>query len=118
MNTEPPEERIDILTYLQNSAPAKVQTIPHSLRTARSHWQRTEVYTSHGCRYVRYRWGKGSESWGYLHISGGAANTELVHSRKSHIDQLIMGGASLDEIKRTIAGWENAKAGRKKGNAE
>lgn len=107
------EPRLDVMTYLAQTAPEPKPDIPHSPTVSRSHWQRTEIYSSHGCRYCRFRWGKGSETWGYLHISGGDANTPLVQQRQQTIDEMIRAGASLEEIKRTIAGWSNAKPGRK-----
>lgn len=97
--------------------------IPHSvkrrlpgsvaLNSAPSVWMRTESYSSHGFRYARFRWGKGSETWGYVHIAGGLCSTELVQARRSQIDQLIAAGASLDQILALLRGWENARSGRK-----
>jgi predicted GIY-YIG superfamily endonuclease len=83
-------------------------------RPDRPMWQRTEIYTSHQIKYVRYRWGKGRENWGYLHIPGGDAQSELVKQRRSLVDAAIASGLSVEEIKKMMLPWAAAAVGRKR----
>lgn len=76
-------------------------------------WHKTEIYTSHGVKYARYRWGNKGTTWGYIHINGGAAADRVVRDRRAVIDRAIAAGAELVEIQQLIAGFAAARAGRK-----
>lgn len=82
------------------------QPHPDSKNSAlpRNLWMRTELYSSHQIKYVRFRWGKGRQTFGYLHISGGDCTNPLVQQRQALVDRLIREQASIDQIKKTIAG--------------
>lgn len=121
MNTSEREDLPTVLEVLgelaKNSALPKtgrLEKIPHSRKP--TYWKRTEIYTSHQIKYVRFRWGKGRESWGYLHISGGCCTNPVVQQRRKAVDEAIAAGQSLEAIKKLIASWDNAKPGRKPGN--
>lgn len=115
---------VEVHSILDVIAEIDSRLIPHSpemssaliapINSAPSSWMRTEAYMSHGIRYARFRWGKGSESWGYVHIAGGSCSSELVQLRRRAVDQLIGSRASLDQILALLRIWENARAGRKK----
>lgn len=98
---------------VQNSASAHSQRRDNSA-SSRHVWMTTHTYTSHGIRYARFCWGKGSETWGYVHIAGGESTTELVQSRRKSVDDLIRAGATLIEILELLRSFENQPAGRKK----
>jgi hypothetical protein len=92
-----------------NQSSAKTPGPPVATR----HWQRTEVYSSGGTAYARYRWGKGSESFGYVHIAGGAAAHPAVLARRAQVDEAISGGRSLLEILDLLRSFGEAQRGRK-----
>lgn len=91
-------------------ASAKIPLEPAPTRQ----WQRTEMYQSGGTRYARYRWGRGSESFGYVHIAGGAAEHPIVLARRRQVDEAIVAGRSLLEILLILRGFSEAKRGRKR----
>lgn len=76
-------------------------------------WMRVETYTSSGETYARFRWGKGRDTFGYAHINGGAADTELVQSRQKEVKAAIERGDDREQIMNLVRSWEGAKRGRK-----
>lgn len=90
------------------------KTIPHSLQPPPSLWMRTEIYSSHGGHYCRFRWGKGRENWGYVHINGGNASTELVQGRRRLVDEAIARNDDLLEILQLLQQFPAERAGRKR----
>lgn len=85
------------------------------LSSDRRFWMTTHTYQSHGIRYARFCWGKGSETWGYVHIAGGGCSSQLVQSRRAAVDRLIGAGAELPEVLALLRSFENARPGRKSG---
>jgi hypothetical protein len=102
-----------------NSASLDSASATHSSRgqliNSRRFWMRTHLYESHRIRYTRFCWGKGSEVWGYVHISGGDCTNPVVQPRKMAVDELITAGGTLAEVLALLRSFENAKAGRKPG---
>jgi hypothetical protein len=113
-----PERLPTVLEVLAEwkSQPPPLPQIPHSPKKAKSQphlWLRTEIYSSHREKHFRFRWGQGKETFGYLHINGGAASTNLVQSRKRQVDEAIASGADLKTIFDLIRQWQSAPVGRK-----
>lgn len=124
--TEPQERLPTVLEVLADidrraKAVSKIPQVPAAKNSASASaprrscdlWMKTHLYSSHGIRYARFCWGKGSEVWGYIHIAGGSCTDVLVQERRAQIDRLIAAGADLSEILALLRSWENARAGRK-----
>lgn len=77
-------------------------------------WMRTGIYKSGGSQYCRFYWGKGHETFGFVHISGGSADSEAVKARRAAIDRMIADGAPLQAIFDRLRSFPNEQAGRKK----
>lgn len=77
-------------------------------------WMRTGIYRSGGSQYCRFYWGRGHETFGFAHISGGPADSPLVQQRRATIDNLISEGAPLQSIFDALRSFPNEQAGRKK----
>lgn len=76
-------------------------------------WSKVESYESHRIKYFRFRWGKGSETWGYVHIAGGDCSNPVVQQRADEVRSLIAVDAPLPEIFDRLRSFSNARAGRK-----
>lgn len=91
--------------------------IPHTLESEPcaelKEWAYTEDYLSHSIIYVRFRWGKGSVTAGYVHISGGNSANPTVQERRSRVDEMVQRGCSVAEIEAAIRGFPKARRGRK-----
>lgn len=121
MVNEPLPTALEVLADIDRRASAakipQVLAVKNSASPSaarRSLWMKTHLYSSHGCRYARFCWGKGSEVWGYVHIVGGSCTDVLVQNRRAEVDRLIAAGAALSVILSLLRSWDNARAGRKR----
>lgn len=68
-------------------------------------WMALYSYPSHGYRYWRLQWGRGSSIEGYRHIPGGAAGNPIVSRRLDELRLEMARGRSLIHLQSIIQSW-------------